>query len=410
MKLKTKVTNKLSTKLLGFLPILKAGVDELFEEIKEISKENPYIEVRNKRFVTVSNLKNANADEIEALTLSEETLYESLLKQIEESNLFPTEKSKKIALEIIEDINNEGFFEGDEAEIAKRLGISEKDVEKVRQRFMYLNPAGVGAKDLKESMLFQLQNIDMDDEIYTLAAEMIKYLENIDKFVDEPRYKDAMKIIKQLKIVPAMEYIKDEEIIPEIIILNIDGELEIRINDEHYPEVNVKDPENKNSFSKEKFKEARNIVDALEMRKATLKKIALMIVELQYEFFQGGVIKPMKIKDLAEELEYAPSTISRAISNKYLLCDRGIIPLKNFFSIALDEDTSSNQIKEEIKNLIKNEDKNKPLSDDKLTEIINQKYNLNLVRRTISKYRDQLKIPTSRERKRIYKLGGEISF
>jgi len=410
MKLKTKITNKLSTKLLGFLPILKAGVDELFEEIKEISKENPYIEVRNKRFVTVSNLKNANADEIEALTLSEETLYESLLKQIEDSNLFPTKRSKDIALEIIEDINNEGFFEGDEKEIAKRLGVDEEKVKRVRERFMYLNPVGVGAKDLKECMIFQLQNIDMPEDVYKLASEMITYLENIDKFVNEPKYKEAMKIIKQLNVVPAMEYIKDEEIIPEIIVLNIDGQLEIRINDEHYPEINVKDPENKNSFSKEKFKEARNIVDALEMRKATLKKIALMIVELQYEFFQGGVIKPMKIKDLADELEYAPSTISRAISNKYLLCDRGIIPLKNFFSIALDEDTSSNQIKEEIKNLIKNEDKNKPLSDDKLTEIINQKYNLNLVRRTISKYRDQLKIPTSRERKRIYKVGGEISF
>jgi len=411
MKLKTKVTNKLSTKLLGFLPILKASVDELFEEIKEISKENPYIEVRNKRFVTISNLKNANADEIEALTLSEETLYESLLKQIENSNLFPTQKSKKIALEIIEDINNEGFFEGDEKEIANRLGVDKEKVEKVRERFMYLSPSGVGAKDIKECMLFQLQNIEMPESVYKLAREMIASLENIDKFTNEPDYKNAMKIIKQLNVVPAVEYIiKNEEIIPEIIVLNIDGELEIRINDEHYPEVNVKDPENKSTFSKEKFKEARNIVDALEMRKATLKKIALMIVELQYEFFQGGVIKPMKIMDLADELEYAPSTISRAIANKYLLCDRGIIPLKNFFSIALDEDTSSNQIKEEIKNLIKKEDKNKPLSDDKLTEIINKKYNLNLVRRTISKYRDQLKIPPSRERKRIYKVGGEINF
>jgi len=410
MKLKTKVANKLSTKLLGFLPILKAGVDELFEEIKEISKENPYIEVRNKRFVTVSNLKNANADEIEALTLSEETLYESLLRQVENSNLFPTAKSKKIAYEIIEDINSEGFFEGDEYEIARRLEIDVDKVKKVRERFVYLNPAGVGAKNMKECMLFQLHNIDIPSEVFKLAKEMILYLENLEKFVNEPYYKDAMKVIKQLNTVPAMEYIKDEEIIPEIIVLNIDGELEIRINDEHYPEVNIKDPENKSSFSKEKFKEARNIVDALEMRKATLKKIALMIVELQYEFFQGGVIKPMKIKDIAEELEYAPSTISRAISNKYLLCDRGVIPLKNFFSTALDEDVSSNQIKEEIKDLIKNEDKNKPLSDDKLTEIINRKYNLNLVRRTISKYRDQLKIPTSRERKRIYKVGGEISF
>ncbi len=402
MKLKTKLTNKLSTKLLGFLPILKAGVDELFEEIKEISKENPYIEANNRRFVTVSNLKNANADEIEALTIDEETLYESLLRQIETSNLFPTEKSKKIALKIIEDINNEGFFEGSEKDIARNLGVEMNTVKKIRERFMYLSPAGVGAKDLKESMMFQLHNIDMSDDVYKLVKEMIKHLEKINKFSNEKYYSDALKIIKQLKFIPAMKYIKDEEIIPEIIILNIDGELEIKINDEHYPEVDIKDPESKSGFSKEKFKEARDIVDALEMRKATLKKIALMIAEIQYEFFQGGVIKPMKIKDIADELGYAPSTISRAISNKYLLCDRGIIPLKNFFSIALDDEVSSNQIKEEIKNLIKNEDKNKPLSDDKLMEIINKKYNLNLVRRTISKYRDQLKIPTSRERKRMY--------
>jgi len=112
----------------------------------------------------------------------------------------------------------------------------------------------------------------------------------------------------------------------------------------------------------------------------------------------------MKIKDIADELEYAPSTISRAIANKYLLCDRGIIPLKAFFSTKLDEEISAAQIKEEIKNIIKNEDKDKPFSDDKICEIINKKYNLNLVRRTISKYRDSLNIPTSRERKKLYKV------
>ncbi len=408
MKLKTKVSNKLSTKLISFLPILKANADELFEEIKEISKENPYIEVINKRFVTVSNLKNANTSEIEALSVAKTSLYESLIEQIENSNLFPTSKSKRVALEILKDINTEGFFEGDEKEIAKRLGIKEEEVKKIRERFIYLNPPGVGAKDLKECMLFQLHNLEIEDEVFQLVKEMIECLENLSKFSKEKHFKKALEVIKQLRVLPAMEYIKDEEIIPEIIVLNKDGELEIRINDEHYPEVDVKAPDEKSVFSKEKFKEARNIIDALEMRKATLKKIALMIVELQYEFFQGGVIRPMKIKDLADELEYAPSTISRAIANKYLLCDRGIIPLKSFFSTALDEDVSANQIKEEIKRLIKNEDKSKPLSDEKLTQIINQKYSLNLVRRTISKYRDHLKIPTSRERKRLYKLGADI--
>jgi RNA polymerase sigma-54 factor len=404
MKLKTKVSNKLSTKLINFLPFLKASVDDLFEEIYEISKTNPFLEVKNKRFVTLSNLKNANTNEIEALTISHETLYESLIKQIENSHFFPTEKSKKIAYEIIEDLNNEGYFEGDIKKIAKKLGVSEEKVESVRKRFVYLQPAGVGAKDMKEAMLFQLESIEMDEKIYKLTRTIVKDLEHIDRYVNEDGYKKALKIIKQLNIIPAGEFFKDEEIIPEIIVLNNDGNLEIRLNYEHYPEVNINKKDVNDEYVKDKFKEARSIVEALEMRKETLKKIALMIVELQYDFFKGGVIKPMKIKDLADELGYAPSTISRAIANKYLLCDRGIIPLKNFFSFGLDEEISARQIKEEIKELIKNEDKNKPLSDDKITEIINNKYNLHLVRRTISKYRDALEIPSSRERKKLYKI------
>jgi RNA polymerase sigma-54 factor len=404
MKLKTKVTNKLSTKLINFLPFLKASVDELFEEIYEISKTNPFLEVKNKRFVTVSNLKNANTDEIEALTISRETLYEKLIKQIENSHFFPTEKSKKIAYEIIEDLNNEGYFEGDIEKIAKKLGVNEKKVESVRKRFVYLQPPGVGAKDIKEAMLFQLETIDMDEKIYKLTKIIVKDLEHIDRYINEDGYEKSLKIIKQLNIIPAAEYFKDEEIIPEIIVLNNDGNLEIRLNDEHYPEVNINKKDLNDEYVKEKFKEARSIVEALEMRKETLKKIALIIVELQYDFFKGVVIRPMKIKDLADELGYAPSTINRAIANKYILCDRGIISLKNFFSFRLDEEVSAREIKEEIKRLIKNEDKTKPLSDDKITEIINKKYRLNLVRRTISKYRDSLQIPSSRDRKKLYKI------
>jgi len=406
MRLKQKTSNKLSTKLMGFLPILKASIDELFEEAKEISKENPFVEVRNKKFVTVSNLKNAVTDEIEALSISKKTLYEDLIEQIENSNLFPTQKSKKIAYEILNEINKDGFFEGDEREIAKRLDVDIEKVKKIRNRFVYLNPAGVGAKDIKECMLFQLYNLEINNEIFDTAKILIENLEDINKYSDLKHFKKAIKIIKQLKHTPAIEYVNKEEIIPEIIVLNIDNRLEIRLNDEYYPEIIIKECDLSDEFCKKKIKEARSLVDALELRKSTLKKIALLIADLQYEFFMGGVIKPMKIKDLADELEYAPSTISRAISNKYLLCNRGIIPLKAFFSTAIDEEISAAQIKEEIKNIIKNEDKNRPLSDDKICEIINKKYNLNLVRRTISKYRDSLNIPTSRERKKLYKVNG----
>jgi len=404
MKLKNKTSNKLSAKLMHFLPILKASVDELIEIAKEAEKENPFLEVKNKKIITVSNLKNAITDEIEALSISKKTLYEDLIDQIENSNLFPTEMSKKIAYEILNDISIEGFFEGNEEEIAKRLKVKVEKVKSVRERFVYLNPTGIGAKDTKECMLFQLYNLDISKEVFNLAKSMIDNLENMHKYDDSKYFKEAVKVIKNLKVTPAFEYIRNDEIIPEISVLNINGELQIKLNDEYYPEINIKECDLSDEFCKRKIKEAKSLVDGLELRKATLKKIALMIVELQYDFFTGGVIKPMKIKDLADELEYAPSTISRAISNKYLLCNRGIIPLKSFFSIALDEDISANQIKEEIKEIIKNEDKNKPLSDDKITEIINKKYNLNLVRRTISKYRDALGIPTSRERKKLYKV------
>jgi len=404
MKLKNKTINKLSTKLINFLPILKADINELIEKIIDTSKENPFLEVRNKKFITYSNLKKSITDEIETLTVSKNTLYEGLINQIENSNLFPTPISKKIAYEILNEINKDGFFEGDEKEIAKRLNIEIKKVKKIRERFIYLSPSGVGAKDIKECMLFQLYNLDIKEEIFKTAKTLIENLEEINKYSDLKYFKEAINIIKKLKHTPAIEYLKKEEIIPEIIVLSIDNRLEIRLNDEYYPEIIIKECNLSDEFCKKKIKEARSLVDALELRKSTLKKIALLIIDFQYEFFRGGVIKPMKIKDIADELEYAPSTISRAIANKYLLCNRGIIPLKAFFSTKLDEEVSAAQIKEEIKNIIKNEDKNRPLSDDKICEIINKKYNLNLVRRTISKYRDSLNIPTSRERKKLYKV------
>ncbi len=407
MKLKTKVTNKLSTKLISFLPILKAGLDELYDSIKEVSIENPFIEIKNKKFVTLSNLKNAITDKIEALSTSKSSFYEELINQIENSHYFPTEKSRLIALLIAEDITPDGFFDGNEEEIALSVGVDTEKVKRIRERFKYLNPPGVGAKDIKESFLFQLDVLDIDDELYDLVKEMINNLDNLDRFYKHKRFNEAIKIMKDFRRAPALEYSVSEEIIPEIIVINDNGNLEIRLNEEYYPEIYINEAAD-DKYSKEKLKEARNLVDALEMRKSTLKKIALMIVELQYDFFKGGVIKPMKIQDIADELEFAPSTISRAIANKYLLCDRGIIPLKSFFSTAINEDVSANQIKEEIKALVKNEDKNRPLSDEKLCEIINEKFNIKLVRRTITKYRESINIPSSRERKKLYKTG--VSF
>ena len=405
MKLKVSNKTKISTKLLGFLNILKSSSEDLEEMVKDLEKENPFIDVKYKKFITFSNyVQNSNTEIIENNLIENKSLYENLKNQIETSNLFPTEKSKKIAFKIIEDITNEGFFEGKESVIAKELGVSIKDVKKVRQRFYMLDPAGVGAKDIKESFYFQLNNFDVDNELYNLLLEMIENLEHLEKFKKHKRFFDALGIIKQFKIVPAIQYIETEYIIPDIIILNNNNHLEVKINDEYYPTITIKKEAYLDQFAKEKIKEAKSLIEALELRKSTLYKIGLMILELQYEFFTDGIIKPMKLQDVADELGYTTSTISRAISNKYILSNRGLIPIKYFFSKAVDNKISNREIKNYIKYIIENEDKQNPLNDEKITNLVKEKFNLDIVRRTISKYREELNISTSRQRKKEYLL------
>ena len=140
------------------------------------------------------------------------------------------------------------------------------------------------------------------------------------------------------------------------------------------------------------------------MRKATLYKVGLMIVEYQYEFFKGGSIKPLTLQTLADEFGHNPSTISRAIANKYIACDRGVFTMKEFFTTAIDDDVSNAAIKEFLISLVKQENHIKPLSDMKLLNLIQDKFKVKMVRRTIAKYRKQLNIAGSSERKKLYHL------
>jgi len=122
---------------------------------------------------------------------------------------------------------------------------------------------------MKESFLFQLESLDIDDNLYKLVKEIILNLEDLESFFDNPKFNEAINIIKQLNITPAIDYRVSEELIPEIIIINNNGYLEVRLNEEYYPEIYIKNSGD-DKYSKEKLKEARNLVDALEMRKSTL--------------------------------------------------------------------------------------------------------------------------------------------
>jgi len=408
---------KFSSTLRGWLPILQANLDSLVETLEPFVQENPFISVKSgsetpdKRFEKKSFFsevaKTSVSDTIEALTLDKKSLFQALNEQVNPP-LFPTEKSQRIAYEIIENINSEGYFEVQAlAEIAKKLDVKVEEVEKIRQRFAYLDPLGIGALDLKENFLFQLQDLTLENELYTMTEKLIINFENIESFGKESLFHEALNIIKRFRNPPAIDFMEDgKEVIPDIFIYDLAGAIEVRINDAYYPEV-ILDTDGldvDHSFVSQKIKDAKDLIDALEMRKATLYKIGLMIVEYQYDFFFGKAIKPMKLKDLADDLGRNPSTISRAIAGKYLSCSRGVIPLKQFFATALEEDISNSAIKEYMIELVKSESRLKPLSDIKLLELIEGKFKIKMVRRTITKYRQQFNIASSSERKKLYTL------
>ncbi len=419
IRLRNSVTQKgkLSQTMRNWLPILQADIESLKEELDRFAKQNPFVEVKAGQEVSSSSRrmrneylsqKSAISNEIEAMSMHVESLYEKLYAQIV-APLFPTQKSKDIAYCIISHINDDGYFDADSSEVAKEAGVDVATFERVRQRFAYLEPSGVGAVDLLESFLFQLNDFDLDDAVYKMCVMMIEDFENLEKYQKLPHFNDALRVIKKFKNPPALHYKKEQyQIIPDIIIDDQGGEIKVRLNESYYPQIHIDKGglDEKFDFVKSKIKEAKSLIDALELRKATLAKIGLMLIEYQYEFFQGGAIKPMKLDDLAGELDRHHSTISRAISNKYLVCSRGTFPLKSFFALAVNEDndTSNAEIKAYIKEVITKEDRNRPLSDNKILALVEEKFNVKLGRRTITKYRMTQNIASSSDRKKLYRL------
>jgi RNA polymerase sigma-54 factor len=387
--------------------------------LEGFKKENPFLDIKSgyeksfsyKDYYSsyVKKGNNSNSENIEKMNIDKESLFEVLTKQIVPP-LFPTSQSQQIALRIIEDINKDGFFDGDIVAISEEFDVYEEVVERIRQRFSRLEPVGIAALDLKESFMFQLDGYeDVSDEVYQTTKKLIENIDEIHKFKKLNHYDKAITIIKTFKTSPAIEFMEDDNLVIPDVFVNIDGDsrIEVSLNNDYYPTISIDCAglDKEQDFVKQKVKEANDLVDSLKMRKATIYKIGLMIIEYQYDFFFGGEIKPMKLKDLADEFGHNPSTISRAISNKYLECSRGVIPIKNFFTAALDEDTSNATIKNFISELVKSENKAKPMSDMKILSEIEKKFDIQIVRRTIAKYRKQLNIGSSSERKKMYLVG-----
>ena len=401
LQFKQKQSLNLSLKL--WLPLLQLPLQELSSHLETISYENPFLEVKRpfeKSMGTSSGI-------IEELVMGSESLHEKILEQIVPP-LFPTPISQKVAHEILCDINEDGYFDGDIEQIAFTCNVYKEYVEKVRLRFSKLEPYGIGALNLGESFLFQLDALtdEIDDELYNLTIKMIDQMVKVDKFSKHHRFEEAKSIIKKFSNPPTVEYkATSKQVIPDFFV-EVEDDIKVRINHDYYPDIIIQDPfSSKNDTIKDKLKEARDIVNLLELRKTTLYKIVLLIVERQLSFFVGGELKPLSMATLATELSFAESTISRAISNKYIESKSGVFSLKSFFTNSVSsKELSSSEIKNFINTQIEYENKEEPLTDDDLLTKIEGRFGIKMVRRTITKYRKLMNVASSKERKKIYKV------
>ncbi|WP_373071094.1 RNA polymerase factor sigma-54 [Sulfurimonas sp.] len=408
--------HKLSNTLRNWLPILHSSLSDLGEAMEPFIESNPLVEVKSgfeeeyekkipKKIINRA-VSNSRTEQIEALTVQNRSLHDVLDEQIG-APLFPTPTSESIAMYVVSNLDENGYYEGDSEAFCKEEGITLEEFEKIRLRFAHVEPVGIGAKDLSESFIFQLDSSDISDEAYSLACAVINDLQNIYSFSDEKNFSEVMRVMGTFKNPPSIEYQEDsEQLVPDLMIyFDENDNIEVKLNDAYYPTIKIDtDYGVEHEFVSQKIKEAKSLVDALDMRKATLYKVGLMIVEYQYDFFTGGQIMPLTLKTLADEFGHNPSTISRAIANKYIACDRGILAMKEFFTTAIDEDVSNAAIKDYLVGLVKEESHAKPLSDMKLLEMIQDKFKVKMVRRTIAKYRKQLNIAGSSERKKLYQL------
>ena len=355
------------------------------------------------------------------------SLYEYLTEQLVLLKL--DESQRRIGEEMIGDINDDGYLTSSVSEIAFRLRVDETEVEHVLGLVQTLEPLGVGARDLKECLLIQLREKDQDESlVFKLVSEYFEQLskrhwQDIAKStgLSLKEVQDAADEIAHLEPKPGRLYSsgKDENyVIPDLVVEKIEGVYMVYVNDSNLPRLRLsrtyqkiaRDRKNFTGEAKDfiynKLNSANWLIQAIEQRKQTMLKVMRFIVDKQHGFFEHGIsrLKPLTLREVSEAIDMHESTISRVTNDKYCQTPRGVFQLKFFFSVGLasdtGEDVSARGIKDKIAKMIESEDSSKPLTDQEIVARLKQD-GLQIARRTVAKYRDQMGILPARMRKRV---------
>ncbi|MEI6947426.1 RNA polymerase factor sigma-54 [Paraflavisolibacter sp. H34] len=432
-----------------------AEKDSDYEESSEDSAEDAYENIDISEYVHEGDdeiadykLRDDNyGDQEEKQTMPykvETSFYEILESQLGMLNLDETES--KIAEQIIGSIDEDGYLRRDTGAIVDDLAFrqnvftSEEDVERIIKRIQRFDPCGVAARNLQECLLLQLfRQKEEGKEVEVAIAALSRYFDEFTKKhyekiqrglnLTDDELREVMHQITRLNPKPGGnigELNKAESyVVPDFFILNNGGKLELTLNSKNAPELRIsegyrdmlkeydrgskKDRRQKEAvlFIKQKIDAAKWFIDAIKQRQHTLLSTMTAIMNHQYDFFLTGdetTLKPMILKDIAEKTGLDISTVSRVANSKFVQTEFGTYRLKFFFSESLTTDTgeevSTREVKKILSDLIEYENKKKPLSDERLTELLQEK-GYNIARRTVAKYREQLNIPVARLRKEL---------
>lgn len=357
---------------------------------------------------------------------SKPSLQGHLLWQLFLQNFSDTELA--VGEEIIGNIDSRGYLKASNEELAASCSVSESEVENVLEKIQNFDPVGVASRDLKECLLIQLKALNETDPILT---ELVTgHLEDIEKNrmgpllkkfkINKELLKEYIEVLKSLDPFPGSSYGSEDVVYvsPDIyvykyeddfaIVLNEDGIPAIHLNPYYQSSVQKGRDSEENDYIHEKTRSAVWLLKSLHQRQRTLYRVMESILKFQKDFFMYGVtrLKPLILKEVADDIHMHESTVSRITTNKYVSTPFGVFELKFFFNSALTMDNGgvvgSESVKDAIKKLVAGEDPHKPLSDDAIAASLKKELKVNIARRTVAKYRAALNIASSSRRKKFF--------
>jgi RNA polymerase sigma-54 factor len=339
------------------------------------------------------------------------------------------EQLREIGDAIIGNLDDDGYLVASVEEIAQMGDWPIAEVERALQHVQTFDPIGVAARDLQECLTLQLRHIGLAGTITErIVTEHLKLLQNhqvpeiarrLGVTVDE--LKEHIEIIRNLDPKPGSRYNPNQSqyVIPDVYVAKVEDQYVAMLNEEGLPQLRISpvyrrllekggdNTDETRAYVKDKFRSALWLIKSVDQRQKTIHKVATSIINFQRDFLDHGIehLRPLVLRDVANDIGMHESTVSRVVNNKYMHTPQGVFEMKFFFhsgiSSSYGDSVSSVTIKQRIRKIIENEDPRKPLSDSKIVSIL-QKEGLMLARRTIAKYREELKIPTSNQRKLLY--------